>query len=112
MDCFSLDFWFKVCICIILAVALWRIMKLFLPFLEGKLPSLVVQIINILIWAGIAILCLIVLFFFLSCIWGLVSGTFGGGLRLPHSRAELPFHFATAAAGLPLLGWRKQLPRS
>ena len=94
-SCLTLDFWFRVCIMIILAIALWRLMMLFLPFLESRLPTLVVQIINIVIWAAVAILCLIILFFFISCIWGLVSGTFGGahfrsglGLVLPAYYAE------------------------
>ena len=113
MSCFSLDFWFRVFVAIILIIALWQIMRLFLPYLTNRLPALVVQILNILIWAGIAILSLIVIFFFLSCIWGLISSTFGGGLSLPHSsRSDLPFHLAA----MPLLFWRHhaqlRLPRS
>jgi uncharacterized protein involved in cysteine biosynthesis len=81
MSCFSLDFWFKVCVLIILVIGLWQIVRLFLPYLENKLPPLVVQIINIVIWVGIAILCVVIIFFFLSCIWGAVSGMFGGGLH-------------------------------
>jgi hypothetical protein len=84
LSCFSLDFWFRVCVLIILAIGLWRIMLLFLPYLTSRLPALVVQIIRILVWVGIALLCLVVIFFFLSCIWGLVSGTFGGGLPTFH----------------------------
>ena len=96
--CFSLDFWFKVCVAIILVIGLWSIIKLFLPYLESKLPAIVVQIINIIIWVGIALLCLVVIFFFLSCIWGLVSGMFGG---LPHSfqRSGLETFYAAATAG-------------
>jgi len=103
MSCFSLDFWFKVCVAIILVIGLWSIIKLFLPYLQSRLPPIVVQIINILIWVGIALLCLVVIFFFLSCIWGFISGMFGGGL--PHS-----FHTGQLgtfyAAGLSIR-WRR-----
>lgn len=81
-SCFSLDFWFKVCLAIVLIWGLWMMIKLFLPYLADKVPPIIVQIVSILIKVGIALLCVIVIFFFLSCIWGLVSGTFGG---LPHS---------------------------
>jgi hypothetical protein len=84
MGCFTLEFWFKVCCLVVLAIGLWRIMLLFLPYLASRLPALVVSIINILVWVGIALLCVVIIFFFLSCIWGLVSGTFGGGLPTFH----------------------------
>lgn len=74
MNCFSLDFWERVCILIVVIIGMWSIIKLFLPYLENKLPTLVVQIINILIWVGIAILCILVIFGLLSCIWGAVGG--------------------------------------
>lgn len=95
VSCFSLDFWFKVCIAIVLIWGLWMLIKLFLPYLADKVPAIVVQIANILIKVGIAILCVIVIFFFLACIWGLISGMFGGGL--PHFRSGavfLPYLYA------------------
>ena len=77
-SCLTLDFWFRVCVAIIIAIALWRLLMLFLPILENRLPWPIPQIINIIVWALIAVLCLVVLFFFISCLWGLVSSTFGG----------------------------------
>jgi hypothetical protein len=77
----SLDFWERVCILIVLVIALWSIIKLFLPYLEAQMPALVVQIINIIIWAGIAILCIIIVFALLACIWGAVGGLIGHPFR-------------------------------
>jgi hypothetical protein len=110
MGCFSLDFWFKICVAIILVMGLWAIIKLFLPYLESKLPAIVVQIVNIVIWVGIALLCLVVIFFFLSCIWGLVSGMFGG---LPHSfqRSGLETFYAAGVLFIqPERQWRLSTP--
>jgi len=99
MSCFSLDFWFKICVVIVLIWGLWMLIRLFLPYLQSKLPALVVQIIAIIIKVGIALLCLVVIFFFLSCIWGLVSGMFGGGL--PHSfrSGDIGIFYTAAIAG-------------
>lgn len=94
VSCFSLDFWFRVCIAIVLIWGLWMLIKLFLPYLADKVPAIVVSIVTILIKVGIAILCVIVIFFFLACIWGLISGM---GI-LPHSFRSgvlfLPYFYA------------------
>ena len=74
MNCFSLDFWERVCILIVICIGLWSIIKLFLPFLMSHLPALVVSIINIVIWVVIAIICIIIIFGLLSCLVGAMGG--------------------------------------
>lgn len=71
MGCFSLYFWEMVCIYIVIAIGLWQIIKLFLPWLMQRLPAIVVQIINIIVWVVIAVLCIVVIFNLLACLIGL-----------------------------------------
>jgi hypothetical protein len=87
MSCFSLDFWERVFIAVICVIALWAIIKLFLPWLMSRLPPILVQILNILIWAGIAILCVIIIFGLLACVWGMVGGIFPHSFRTGDIRA-------------------------
>lgn len=76
MACFSLAYWMQVCIAIVIAIGLWSIIKLFLPYLLERLPAIVVQIINIVIWVIIAIICIVVIFGLLSCLVSLGGGLF------------------------------------
>lgn len=73
--CFSLGYWEQVCIFIIIAIAIWSIIKLFLPYVTQFLPAIVVQIIQIILWAVVAIICVYIIFALLSCLLGA-----GGGL--------------------------------
>jgi hypothetical protein len=75
MGCFSLAWVEQVCIFIVIVIALWSIIQLVLPYLTQFLPALVVQIIRIVIWACIAIACIVIIFSLLSCLIGM-----GGGL--------------------------------
>ena len=77
MGCFSLGFWEHVCIIIVVVIGLWSIIKLFLPYLTAQLPPLVVAIIRIVIWVCIAVLCIIIIFTLISCIFGMVGGLGG-----------------------------------
>jgi hypothetical protein len=79
MSCFSLDFWEKLCILIVIIIGLWSVIKLLLPYLIGHLPSLVVEIIKIVVWVVIAICIIIVIFGLLSCLMGAAGGLFSGG---------------------------------
>lgn len=79
MSCFSLDFWEKLCIFIVIIIALWTIIKIFLPMVLSNLPGPVVQIIKVVVWAVIAICCIIIIFGLLSCLLGAAGGLFGGG---------------------------------
>jgi len=75
MGCFSLAFWEMVCVYIVIAIGLWSIIKLALPFLTQHLPAVVIQIISIIIWVVVAIICIVIIFSLLQC---LLSA--GGGL--------------------------------
>ncbi len=79
MGCFSLGFWEQVCIFIVIAIGLWSIIKILLPYLTQFLPAVVIQIINIVVWVIIAIICVIIIFSLLSCV--LSAG--GGLLHFP-----------------------------
>ena len=79
--CFSLEWVMRLCVFIVLVIAAWSIIKLFLPYLTQFLPDIVVQIIRIVIWAIIAIICIYIIFGILSCLIGA-----GGGLHFPSGR--------------------------
>jgi len=75
--CFSLIWIEQLCIYIVIAVAIFSIIKLLLPLVA--MPPLVAQIIAIVLWAVIAIFAIIVIFTLLSCLFS------GSGLSLgPH----------------------------
>jgi hypothetical protein len=72
--CFSLAWAMQLCIYIVIVVAIWSIIKLLLPYVTQFLPAIVVQIIQIVLWAVIAIICIYIIFGLISCLVG------GGGL--------------------------------
>jgi hypothetical protein len=74
MGCFSLGWAMQLCIYIVIVVAIWSIIKLLLPYVTQFLPAIVVQIIQIVLWAVIAIICIYIIFGLISCLVG------GGGL--------------------------------
>jgi hypothetical protein len=74
MGCFSLAWAMQLCIYIVIVVAIWSIIKLLLPYVTQFLPAIVVQIIQIVLWAVIAIICIYIIFGLISCLVG------GGGL--------------------------------
>ena len=55
-------------------VAIWSIIKLLLPYVTEFLPAIVVQIIQIVLWAVIAIICIYIIFGLLSCLVGGAGG--------------------------------------
>jgi hypothetical protein len=75
MGCFSLAWLEQLCIYIVIVVAIWSIIKLLLPYVTQFLPAIVVQIIQIVLWAVIAIICIYIIF-------GLISCLIGGGMHL------------------------------
>ena len=80
MACFSLAWAEQLCIYIVIVVAIWSIIKLLLPYVTEFLPGIVVQIIQIVLWAVVAIICIYIIFGLLSC---LVGGA-GGLAHFPH----------------------------
>jgi len=76
MSCFSLGFIEQLCIWLIVVGALIAIIRLLVPFLTNLIGiPLVAQIINIVLWAVVAIMCVYIIFALLSCLLGS-----GGGL--------------------------------
>lgn len=81
--CFSLAWLMQLCIWIVIVVAIWRIFALVLPWLTAQIGiPFIVSVIQIVIWAVIAIMCIYVIFMLLSCLLG--AG--GGLLHFPVSR--------------------------
>jgi len=79
--CFSLPFLEQLCVWIVMVIALVSVIRLVIPWLESwaGLPAPVTAIINIIIWAVIAIFAIYVIFVLLGCLFS------GGGLSLfPH----------------------------
>ena len=81
--CFSLPWLEQLCVWIVMVIALVSIIRLVIPWLESwaGLPSPVIAIVNIVIWAVIAIFAIYVIFGLLSCLFS------GGGVGL------LPHHY-------------------
>ena len=78
--CFSLQWLESVFIWVIIAIAIWSIIKLLLPLVGIPLLA---QILEIVLWAVIAIIAVIVIFALFSC---LIGGFGGLGGLLPHGR--------------------------
>ena len=67
----------QLCVWIVIVIALISILRLVIPWIASwaSLPSIVISIINIVVWAVICIAALYVIFALLSCV-------FGGGMGL------------------------------
>jgi len=81
MSCFSLGWIEQLCIWLIIVFAIVAIIRLLVPFLAGMIGiPVVAQIINIVLWAVVAIMCVYIIFALIAC---LLSAS--GGLHLlPH----------------------------
>jgi hypothetical protein len=80
MGCLSLVFLEQLCIWLIIVFAIVSIIKLVVPALVSLIGFPIVgQIIEIVLWAIVAILCVYIIFGLLSCLLG--SGPIG--LHLP-----------------------------
>lgn len=81
MTCLSLGFLEQLLIWLVIIGAVFALIRLVLPLALGWLGaagSVIERAINIVLWAAIAIIAIIVVFGLLSCLIGS-----GGGLRLP-----------------------------
>ena len=75
MGCFSLAWIEQLCIWLIMVIAIVSIIKLLVPYLLGLIGiPLVGQIINIILWAVVAIMCVYIIFTLIGCLVG------GGGI--------------------------------
>ena len=79
MGCFSLGWIEQLCIWLIVICAVVAIIRLLVPFLTGMIGiPLVAQIINIVLWCVVAIMCCYVIFALLECVLSA-----GGPLHFP-----------------------------
>ncbi len=77
MGCFSLAWIEQLCVWLVIVCAIVAIIRLLVPFLTGLIGFPIVgQIINIALWAFVAILVIYIVFALLSCL-------LGGGMGLP-----------------------------
>jgi hypothetical protein len=79
--CFSLEFIKTLLIDLVIIGAVFAIIKLLLPLALGWLGgagSIIMQVLNIVLWAVICIFVIIICFDLISCLLGA-----GGGLHLP-----------------------------
>jgi hypothetical protein len=73
--CFSMAWIEQLCIWLIMVIAVVAIIRLLVPFLTGMIGiPIVAQIINIVLWAVVAIMCVYIIFALIGCLLG------GGGL--------------------------------
>lgn len=80
MACFSLAWVEQLCIWLIIVCAVFAIIRAVLPLLAGFIGfPIVVTIINIVLWAIVAILCVRIIFMLIGC---LLEGP--GGFHLLH----------------------------
>lgn len=70
MGCFSLAWVEQLCIYIVVVVAIWSIIKLLIPYVTQFMPAIVVQIIQIVLWAVVAIICIYIIFALIGCLVG------------------------------------------
>ena len=70
MSCFSLAWIEQLCIWIVIVAAIWAIIQLLLPYVTQFMPAIVVQIIRIVLWAVVAIICIYIIFGLISCLLG------------------------------------------
>ena len=79
MGCFSLGWIEQLCIWLIVVCAVVAIIRLLVPFLTGMIGiPLVAQIINIVLWCVVAVMCCYVCFALLECVLSA-----GGPLHFP-----------------------------
>src|ERR1700743_1364311 len=80
MGCFSLGWIEQLCIWLVMVIAVVSIIKLLVPYLTGLIGiPIVSQIVNIVLWAVVAIMCIYIIFALIGCLFG------GAGiLHFPH----------------------------
>ncbi len=80
--CFSMEFIKQILIWAVILIAVFAIIKVVVPMVAAQLGgpgSAIVQIINIVLWAVLAIIVVIFAFEMIACLLGMG----GGGLALP-----------------------------
>lgn len=78
MGCFSLAWLEQVLVWLVIIAAIVAIIRLLIPWISSILWPIVGQVIEIVLWAFLAIITIYIVFALLSCLVGM-----GGGLHLP-----------------------------
>jgi len=78
MGCFSLAWLEQMLIWLVIASAIVACIQLLIPWITSVTFPIVGQVLNIILWAVIAIIAIYIIFALLSCLIGM-----GGGLHLP-----------------------------
>jgi len=81
MGCFSLQWLEQMLIWLIIASAIVACIRLIIPWITAITFPIVGQVLEIVLWAVIAIIAVYIIFGLLSCLIGM-----GGGLHLPPTR--------------------------
>jgi hypothetical protein len=85
MSCFGLEMIKDLLIWLVIVCAILSILKVLFPWVLSAagvaVPGPLLQIINIFVWAVIAIFAIIIVFMLISCLLSM-----GGGLHLPLPR--------------------------
>jgi hypothetical protein len=80
--CFSLGWIEQLLVWLVIVCAIVAIIRLLVPWITGMIGMPIVgQVINIVLWAFLAIICIYIIFGLLSCLIGM-----GGGLHFPPGR--------------------------
>ncbi len=78
MGCFSLAFLQQLLVWLVIAAALVAIIRLLIPWITSITFPIVGQVLEIVLWAVIAIIAIYIIFALLSCLIGMA-----GPIRLP-----------------------------
>lgn len=78
MGCFSLAWLEQMLIWLVIASAIVACIRLLIPWVTSVTFPIVGQVLEIILWAVIAIIAIYIIFGLLSCLIGM-----GGGLHLP-----------------------------
>ena len=77
--CFTLAWLQQLLVWLVIVCAIVAIIRLLVPWITGIIGLPIIgQVINIILWAFLAIICIYLIFALLQCLVG-----FGGGLHLP-----------------------------
>jgi hypothetical protein len=79
MSCFSLPWLEQLLVWLVIVCAIVAIIRLLVPWITGMIGLPIVgQVINIILWAFLAIICIYIIFGLLGCLVGMA-----GGLHFP-----------------------------
>lgn len=81
MSCFSLVWLQQMLVWLVIVAAIVAIIRLLIPWITSITFPIVGQVLEIVLWAALAIIAIYIIFGLISCLIGM-----GGGLHLPTTR--------------------------